>query len=112
VKNCPRCDAPVDGIECGRCGHSEARPGSPTSRHMAPEAKRAYESGGHKVSDLTDEQWYNVCKFWPSVAARSGRKIADVGVHNPLDASAARGPLLRRINRALPVVEREPGQEG
>lgn len=52
----------------------------------------------HLGSELTDRQWYAVCKFFPAIAARShaltGRRLADVGPHNPLDSVVCNGPFL------------------
>lgn len=111
---CPECgDDIYINAKSHKCGwRLTAEPKAvPRQHRMEPEAKAAYESGGPRSGDLTEQQWYNVCRFWPSVARRCSRTFADVGPHNPLHASSNLGPLMRRI-RPPEVVEREPGQEG
>jgi hypothetical protein len=74
---------------------------------MTAEQKEAYEAGGPRSHDLTEQQWFNVCRFWPSVARRCSRPFADVGPHNPLWATSQLGPLTRRIHPP----ERQPGED-
>jgi hypothetical protein len=63
---------------------------------MTHEEKAAYEAGGPTSHSLTEQQWYNVCRFWPTVAKRCSRQFADIGPHNPLHATSFQGPLLAR----------------
>jgi hypothetical protein len=59
--------------------------------------------------DLTDQQWYNVCKHYPYVArqasAVSGRPLLPVSRDSPYDkTSGSMGRLF--------MPNREPGEEG
>jgi hypothetical protein len=45
-------------------------------------------------STLSEAQWYSVCKYFPAIASRCSRPMADVGPHNPLDSESKLGPLL------------------
>jgi len=60
--------------------------------------------------DLSDQQWYNVCKHYPNVARRTARPLVQVGPDQPLDKTSSAGPLIARHWGPLP--EREPGQDG
>ncbi len=87
---CSRCavDLPVPFIACGLCGWRAV--------------VASYQAPGKSSADLTALQWYNVCRFWPTIARRCGRRLADVGPHNPLHASSRIGPLLRlRCRRSI-----------
>jgi hypothetical protein len=45
--------------------------------------------------DLSDQQWYNVCKFYPNVAARAGRARFEISDAHPLDRTASAGSFLQ-----------------
>ena len=64
---------------------------------MAANAKHDFEMGSLTAKSLTDQQWYNVCKFWPNVAAHCKRQRPEMGPGNPLDATARQGARLRRV---------------
>jgi Double zinc ribbon len=83
----------------------------------ALEARKRYLESAPSSADLSEQQWYNVCKFYPIVAKHasefSNRRLAHVGPDNPLDKSAqpfALGFFLKR--RGFPPPQREPGEEG
>ncbi|MGH7605431.1 MAG: hypothetical protein ACRENK_15725 [Gemmatimonadaceae bacterium] len=61
---------------------------------MAETRQRSIASAPTSL-DLTEQQWYNCCKFWPFVAAHCKRPRPNVGPDHPLDATAAMGPMLR-----------------
>lgn len=76
--------------------------------------RRDYLEHPPSSTQLTSQQWYNVCKFFPKIAQRASdythRPLADVCPDNPLDRTASRGFLLV-IQRRAPR-ERQPGEEG
>jgi hypothetical protein len=78
----------------------------------AAEARARYESSAPSSADLSELQWYLVCRFFPEVARRasavSHRPLADVGEHNPLHAVRP-GPLFGTIRRR--TRNREPGED-
>lgn len=110
MRNCPECQAAVDGLQCGRCGYAEpgyqvpkARRTTPLSAlgQLAQEISDFYESDAwrKRTPDLTEQQWVNVCKYFPTVAAHcTHRPIAD-STH-PLWDSGRAGALFR--NREIP----------
>jgi hypothetical protein len=107
---CPTCGDPlsVHGV-CGNCGYGlksagKAKGHNPESAHwgeLAARAKEGYLVGVPTSFDLTEQQWYNVCKFWPNVAAHCKRPGPAVGPDHPLDATSSLGPLMRhrRVKR-------------
>lgn len=73
---------------------------------MTPEAKTSYEAGAPRSHDLTSQQWYNVCRFWPSVARRCSRPMEKVGPDHPLHATSNLGPLTRAMMaRQVPGID-------
>jgi len=107
---CPECKEHLTApyLSCRFCDWVEGKtPVRQTSQihRMTPEAKTAYEAGGPTSHDLTPQQWYNVCRFWPSVARRCSRPLAKVGPDNPLHATSRMGPLLK--HRLDPEAEAE-----
>lgn len=58
---------------------------------------------------ITEQQWYNVCKFFPKVARRCRRPFADVGKHNPLDVTSSMGFLGKA--KLAPTIDRQPGED-
>jgi uncharacterized Zn finger protein (UPF0148 family) len=118
--DCPKCGSPVDGDYCPKCRYSENAvkktnaPGLSRAGEIAEMIRQQLQTHGPTTDELTEQQWYNVCRFYPLVARRSRREFADVGPHNPLDATAQSGTMFKGVNvfdaRALPP--REPGEEG
>ncbi len=114
-RNCPRCSDPLSqwGV-CGSCGFGKKAGLGPVVPDMERErndelvnmARQRYLDSTPK---LTDQQWYNVCKFWPFVAAHVNRDRPEIGPHHPLDATARQGPLFkrRRIFDSEAAAERE-----
>lgn len=102
-RHCPRCRTELvpPFLSCEMCPWSQVRPNGsqrPESPRMDYTAKVAYEAGGKRSTDLTEQQWYNVCRFWPTVAARCERALPDIGPHNPLHHTSKQGPLMRRVD--------------
>ncbi len=102
--DCPICGDPLTtrGV-CGSCGYGRKRKTADTTGHsdgdhwavLAAQAKEMYLANPPTSFDLTDQQWYNVCKFWPNVAAHCKRPRPVVGPEHPLDATSRQGPLMR-----------------
>jgi hypothetical protein len=112
---CPACSDPlsVTGV-CGSCGfglkagrkRAATSPDGDRWAIMASEARRAVLALPSGPDTLTEQQWYNVCKFWPFVAEHCRRARPEVGPSHPLDATARRGPLTRFVVDAEADVER------
>ncbi len=110
--HCPDCGDPlsVHGV-CGSCGYglkgkrktAKQDPEAARRAELAVMAKQRYLDSAPTSADLTDQQWYNVCKFWPWVAMHCKRERFKVGPDHPLDATSRRGPLL---TGQLPVFRR------
>lgn len=103
--DCPKCGARVDGLICHACGERDAgteafaTPGEKKLSEYGERAaatRRAFEAAKPTANDLTDKQWYAVCKFFPNVAERCRRPRPIVGPDNPLD-SVRLGPLFRGL---------------
>jgi len=115
---CPSCgDSLDDGGRCASCryGHAKGASDGALSDYgiMARETAQHFRRPENQPSSrgLTDQQWYNVCKFWPKVSARCARPLVQVGHGQELELTASRGPLLG--GRApTPARDREPGEEG
>jgi hypothetical protein len=100
---CPNCGDPlsIHGV-CGSCNYGRAKPKTelaprPEQHRMTPQAKAAYEAGGPTSHSLTEQQWYNVCRFWPSIARRCSRPFAKIGPDNPLHATSEQGPIFKAM---------------
>jgi hypothetical protein len=101
-KSCPRCRTALVApfLSCEMCPWSSMKPADTPRRgfiHMDPQEKAEYERQGKRSGDLTEQQWYNVCRFWPTVARRCRRPFADVGQHNPLHGTSRIGPLMKSV---------------
>lgn len=119
--DCPKCgDSLADeAVICNHCkwvppGLQPTAPKGLSERGLAAaKARRRFEQHPPSSAERSMQQWYNVCKFFPTVArlasAHSHRPLAEVGPDNPLDKTATLGPLLRGFR---PPVVREPGEEG
>lgn len=112
ANDCPDCGDPmsVHGV-CGSCGYGGKFKGKSKPKHdpeaahwahMAMLAKERYLNNPATSADLTEQQWYNVCKFWPNVAAHCKRPRPIVGPNHQLDVTSRRGPLTRGVADALP----------
>lgn len=116
---CGNHDLSERAITCPECGTDRPRTGRPRARVETEEDRRIREQiaqlrerlaqGGPSSWDLTEQQWYNVCRFFPHVAARSARPMLKVGPDHPLHATSRMGSLLAGW-RAPPAV-REPGED-
>ena len=114
---CGACGAYFAGNWCQACG--EGKPAGKGSKLSANEAaeranqlladRRAYAESGPTSADLTDQQWFNVCKFFPKVAARCQRPMADLSPDNPMH-KVRPGPLLQTM-LGKNVVQRQPGED-
>ena len=94
MKECPKCGTMFVSGWCRSCG--EGKPsGKPDKvfRDYGAEARASYQAGWPNSSVLTEQQWYNVCRFFPTVAARCRRALPDIGPHNPLHATSRMGML-------------------
>jgi hypothetical protein len=140
MKDCVKCNEPVDGNECPFCKWNEDKQAYGITRDVdlnrlcahVSEGQRCANAGVHSTSTLgsasfycwqhsfdrrgplsvhpprvephsstlTEAQWYAVCKHFPHVARRCSRPFADVGPHNPLDATSKLGPLLDGMSDA------------
>lgn len=119
VRACPAgCGAAIAdrAIVCNVCGwEAPHRPAGDTreAEERRQENERAVAAAkaepGSTTGDLTEQQWYAVCKFFPGVARRARRKALQVGPRNPLDAQVKLGPMFggRRIIDAEELAERE-----
>lgn len=105
-RDCPDCGEPLGlGAKSCRCGWSVVKKSSAVNQEEAERnaaliawaRQHSLDTGG-KSKDLTEQQWYNVCRFWPSVAKRCSRPFASVGPHNPLHATSRLGPVMRRFD--------------
>ena len=111
---CPECKDPlsIHGV-CGSCGYGREKKKTatydPTVAHrnqdLVANARRNYLDNGPTCHNLTDQQWYNVCKFWPFVAVHCSRLRPQVGPENALDATAEEGPLFRGVRRKSAPVQ-------
>lgn len=118
MRDCPKCGDPlsIHGV-CGSCDYGRAKPRAelaprPEQHRMTPQVKAEYESAGLTSNGLTDQQWYNVCRFWPTIARRCSRKFADVGQHNSLHATSSQGPLYSAMKaRAVHGIDPNGEQE-
>lgn len=118
---CPDCGDPlsIHGV-CGSCGYG-ASAKKKSANYNNEEAERnavlvaaardRYLATGPTSNDLTDQQWYNVCKFFPGVAEHCKRPRPEVGPDHPLDATARLGPMMRGGRRMLPAVQTEADDE-
>lgn len=105
MHDCGRCGKPVDGLQCPACGYSEPQSGGLEPRKLshwgllAETTRQRFEAPENQPSafDLTHQQWYNVCKFWPTIAGRCRRRRLAVGPDHPLDRTATAGPMLKRL---------------
>lgn len=106
---CPKCGDPLSthGV-CGSCGYgrntrakAQQNPDGDRWGILAAQAKDWSRSHAATSVDLTDQQWYNVSKFWPWVAAHCRRERPVVGPDHPLDATARQGPLMRFAGRTV-----------
>lgn len=108
--SCPTCGDPlsVHGV-CGSCGNGLKKGGK--RQEYDPDAARRGDLAAivrarsfalsPTSADLTEQQWYNVCKFWPNVAAHCDRPRPVVAPTHPLDAAARLGPLARRMAEVM-----------
>ena len=102
MKECPKCGTLYASGWCKACG--EGKPGAKAVKEVrdyADEARRAIPAGWPNSSILTDQQWYNVCRFFPGVAAKCSRPVAAVGPENRLHATSGAG-MLRGVGQADP----------
>jgi len=116
MKDCPQCGRPVDGASCGACGYGDGGNSAGLSEwgKIAQATAQHFRAPENQPSSwsLTDQQWYNVCKFRPSIARRCARPMPEVGPEHPLDRTATMGPLLAKHWGAPPARDREPGEDG
>jgi hypothetical protein len=73
-------------------------------------ARRAYEESAPRVADLSEQQWFNVCRYFPSIAEHCTRPRPVVSPDHPLWKTSRMG-LFMRIRTAA-IALREPGEEG
>jgi hypothetical protein len=115
TKICPECGDDIyvnaRSHKCGWRFHAEVIIDRSAHR-MTPEAKAAYESGAPRSHDLAPQQWYNVCRFWTSVAKRCSRPMELVGPDHPLHATSRLGPLLKHRIDPEAEAERQALQAG
>jgi hypothetical protein len=121
---CPNC-AYVNADEARFCAECQAPMHKTALAERAPvalsenalraiEARERYLASAPSAADLTAQQWYNVCRFYPTIARKasefSHRPLAHVGPDNPLDATAQAGPPIAFfLKRRLQT--REPGED-
>ena len=117
LKSCPTCHSTLRApfIACDYCSwtatgkSSSSRLDEETAERnavMVAEARQAAIDSAPASEDLTEQQWYNVCKFWPFVAVHCKRARPIVGPDHPLDATAREGPLTRALPRRIAAAER------
>lgn len=112
MKECPKCGTLFVSGWCRACG--EGKPSVKpvrTVRDYAAEARSSYQSGWPNSSVLTEQQWYNVCRFFPFVASKCSRALPDMGPHNPLHATSSMGMLGLVCRSMAPARPREPGED-
>lgn len=98
MRDCRKCGAPVDGVVCPVCGDGlpAGKVAEPSrAAQCALEARRRFVADVPSSLDLTPQQWYNVCKFYPTIAERSNRQLVPVGQNQPLDKMARAGFSIR-----------------
>lgn len=112
---CPACTEVLaeNATYCG-CGWKKPK-ASPAEqqkervRELASQVREAFERNAPKAADLSEQQWYNVCRFFPFVAEHVNRERPEIGPSNPLHATSRMGMFARlRVSALL----REPGEEG
>jgi hypothetical protein len=110
MRSCPACTATglaANAKSCPDCGY--ALPAPNTREGFSERAERALEARKRFVSEapdswsLSSQQWFNVCKFLPLVAARCKRPLMPVSDANPLAKHAQLGPLLRGFQLPKPI---------
>lgn len=112
---CKSCGTYFAGSWCRACGEGKPEKGKRSADEAAElanrqlEARRIWASDAPGSESLTDQQWFNVCKFFPKIAGRCRREPADLSPENPMH-KARPGPLMRAM--LGPAVERQPGEEG
>lgn len=105
MSDCPICTRPLlpPFVSCSGCNW---RTGDIVPVELsqfgqvAQQARERYVAGASTSADLTDQQWYNVCKHFRFVAVHCKRERPIVGPGHPLDATATVGPLMRGMARA------------
>jgi len=106
---CPMCNEDIqDDLDQCDCGYR--RPKKKVIREETRQVREQYLEAGPTSWDLTDQQWFNVCKFFPTVAARCKRPPADLSPDNPMH-KVRPGPMLQSMLGRTPVAERQPGED-
>lgn len=121
MKECQKCGTVYVSGWCRACGEGKPaeKGGKLTADQTAEKAnqlleqRRIWASNGPTSFDLTDQQWYNVCRFYPAVASRCRRPLPGIGSHNPLHATSQLGLLVSaaRSSKRADVTMRQPGED-
>lgn len=95
MASCPTCRGIMVEGRCLACGQD-----------LRALIRLRYERGAPGSIDLSEQAWYNVCRFYPSIARRARRPMVKVGPEHPLHKTSRAGfsPLPRPSLR-------EPGQD-
>ena len=115
---CRACGAFYAGGWCQACGEGKPKKGQMSATQTAElanrqlEIRRIYAANAPGSESLTAQQWYNVCKFFPTIAARCRRPLVLVGPDEPLDRASGLGLLLGAASRSTrEFVDRQPGSD-
>lgn len=115
---CRACGAYYAGKWCQACGEGKPAKGKMSADEAAElanrqlEARRIFAAEAPGSESLTDQQWYNVCKFHPTIAARCRRPMVQVGPNQSLDRTSSRGPMFVAADKSTrEFVERQPGED-
>ena len=115
---CKACGAFYAGKWCQACGEGKPAKGKMSADEAAElanrqlEARRIYAAEAPGSESLSDQHWYNLCKFHPTIAARCRRPLVEVGPNQPLDRTASRGPVFDSAHKSSRVFDdRQPGED-
>lgn len=99
--DCPQCGSVLadNAVICNRCRWNPKPASLSDAGQASLEARHRFTQGWPTSANLTEQQWYNVCKYFPTIAARCRRSRPSVGPEHPLDKKSSQGPFLRHFRR-------------
>lgn len=106
AENATRCDCGWKRQKLSDSDQARAR-----RSELATDVRSSYEINAPKVEDLSDQQWYNVCRFFPSIVEHCKRERPEISADHPLHATS-RMSIFARLRAVMPEPIREPGEEG
>ncbi len=97
AENASRCDC---GYRVPKATAAQER--SERNEQLVVRARQHYMATALTSYDLTPQQWYNVCRFFPVVAEHCKRTRPQVGPDNPLHATSRMG-FFARARTIIPM---------